>query len=206
VEKGLAVFRRGSAFAIFAVLAVIIFSSNALAQQSVQSVQVDDPSEGARILSDARLFPSRDFDSVPPNIEMPSSVAAHVRTIWLRSPTFRRQCARIALASNWRIRVMFTGVPFGDAWAKTNFEHLNGSHRANVMLVGADTRMVELLGHEFEHVLEQFDGVDLTRLEEMGARGVRRLSSHAFETERAIGAGKRVAQEFALATQQARTP
>jgi hypothetical protein len=194
---------RYSAFGVLTSFAVIIFSSNALAQQSAQA---DDAPVGAQTSFDARLFSSRDFESVPGNIDVPSSIAARVREIWMRSPTFRRQCARIANASNWRIRVIFTGVPFGDAWAKTNFEHLNGSHRALVMLVGADTRMVELLGHEFEHVLEQFDGVDLARSEELGARGVTRLSSHAFETQRAVSAGKRVAQEFALATQQARTP
>jgi hypothetical protein len=126
--------------------------------------------------------------------------------MWLRSPTFRRQCARIAQAEDWRIQVMFQGVPFGDAWAKTNFENRNGAHRAVVVLVVADARTVELIAHEFEHVLEQLDGVNLPHLEEIGARGVRRLSNHGFETERAVEVGKRVAREFALVSQRAANP
>ncbi len=53
--------------------------------------------------------------------------------------------------------------------------------------------MSELLGHEFEHLIEQLDGVDLSAM----ARGgeARRLTDGAFETERAIAAGQQVAGE-----------
>ena len=52
----------------------------------------------------------------------------------------------------------------------------------------------EWIGHEFEHVLEQLDGL---RLEEMadGRGNVWRSSDNMFETERAIRAGRAVAGE-----------
>jgi hypothetical protein len=187
-------------YSVLVLIIVVILSSEAFAQQSAPA---DIVLTGAESVSAARLFAASEVEAIPNNIEIPSDVRRLVREMWLRSPTFRRQCARIAQAFSWRIQISFRGVPFSDAWAKTNFDDRDGFHRANVVLVAADTRTVELIGHEFEHVLEQFDGVDLVRSEGAGARGVRRLSSHGFETERAIDIGKRVAREYALAGQRA---
>ena len=49
------------------------------------------------------------------------------------------------------------------------------------------------LAHEFEHLIEQLDGVDLRALAKEGE--ARRLPDGAFETERAIAAGQQVAGE-----------
>ena len=46
--------------------------------------------------------------------------------------------------------------------------------------------LTELIAHEFEHVLEQLDGVDLKALARAGE--ARRLADGAFETERAVTA------------------
>ena len=53
--------------------------------------------------------------------------------------------------------------------------------------------LTELLAHEFEHLIEQLDGVDLPALARQGE--ARRLSDGAFETDRAIAAGHQVAGE-----------
>ena len=53
--------------------------------------------------------------------------------------------------------------------------------------------LTELLAHEFEHLIEQLDGVDLQALARKGE--ARRLSDGAFETDRAVAAGQQVAGE-----------
>ena len=62
--------------------------------------------------------------------------------------------------------------------------------------VGSAGDPVLLIAHEFEHILEQLDGVDLPSMAARPATGVRLVSgSGHFETERAIAAGRRVADE-----------
>jgi hypothetical protein len=64
-----------------------------------------------------------------------------------------------------------------------------------VTLVFAEN-YVELLGHEFEHVLEQIDGVNLRA---DAARGhARILADGAYETRRATEAGLQVLREYEM--------
>jgi hypothetical protein len=57
---------------------------------------------------------------------------------------------------------------------------------------------VELIGHEFEHLLEQIEGLDLAALAEM-SRQARRHEDGAFETVRALDAGRKVKAEYSRA-------
>jgi len=53
-----------------------------------------------------------------------------------------------------------------------------------------------LIAHEFEHIIEQLDGVDLPLMASRTASGVHRVpGSEHFETDRAIAAGHRVSEE-----------
>jgi hypothetical protein len=70
--------------------------------------------------------------------------------------------------------------------------------RANVFL-SPSPNAVELIAHEIEHVLEQLDGVDLEA--QAGSGNVWKREDGAFETRRAIEAGRRVAREV---TEQSR--
>ncbi len=56
--------------------------------------------------------------------------------------------------------------------------------------------MPELVAHEIEHILEQLDGVDLKT--QAGSGAVWKSDDGAFETRRAIEAGKRVAREIRM--------
>lgn len=47
-----------------------------------------------------------------------------------------------------------------------------------------------MLAHEFEHVLEQIEGVRLADEADLPGTGVQRVSGGAFETARARAAGK----------------
>ena len=161
------------------------------------------PPEAARVTLDpthafdARLFAATAAaTALPANVEIPPSFAGFVQDIWIRSATFRAQCTRLAQARGWSVRLFVSGQPIGGARARTTFAHHGQRHQAEIRLFFADHTRVELLAHELEHVLEQVDGVDLARLERLGARGVFSTNTGLFETDRAVEAGRRVAREF----------
>jgi hypothetical protein len=55
----------------------------------------------------------------------------------------------------------------------------------------------ELIAHEFEHILEQIDGVDLRARSELAGTGVWNCDDGSFETVRAVRVGRAVARETA---------
>ncbi len=64
------------------------------------------------------------------------------------------------------------------------------------MEVGYLGEPILLIAHEFEHILEQLDGVDLPSMAARPATGVHAVaSSGRFETDRAIAAGRQVERE-----------
>jgi len=113
-----------------------------------------------------------------------------------RSPTFRRQCARIAAAPQLQVSVVPSIVPGDSDRTLTRLAfNRNGSVQARVT-VGPERNPVESLAHEFEHILEQLDGVDLVSMAHRRATGVYATpGGERFETERALAAGRQVARE-----------
>ena len=55
--------------------------------------------------------------------------------------------------------------------------------------------LTELVGHEFEHLIEQIEGLDLKRLARVKGSGVHEAEGRMFETDRAQAAGRVVAAE-----------
>lgn len=119
-----------------------------------------------------------------------------------RSPTFRRQVARLTSADGLTVTVQQVVFPSTAAWrARAAMQRVDGQLRAADVRV--DTRgarqVAELMGHEFEHILEQLDGVDLKRW--VGHSGVHRVGPDRedapYETERARQVGRLVAGEYA---------
>ncbi len=111
-----------------------------------------------------------------------------------RSQTFRAQCRRIASAPYTRVRfdVGFTLPP--DARAETVIERFDaGALIASVVLRFSEDYM-ELIPHELEHVIEQIDRVRLS--DESRAHRAWEHESGAFETRRAVMAGRRVRGEL----------
>ena len=88
---------------------------------------------------------------------------------------------------------MSYGQPIGTSRARTAFRQTETGGLDAQIEIRSASDMSELLGHEFEHLIEQLDGVDLSAM----ARGgeARRLTDGAFETDRAIAAGQQVAGE-----------
>ena len=136
---------------------------------------------------------------IPDNVHADDSYRALLGSMLERSPTFRRQCQR--LASNPRVSVRFK--PPAAAWARgarglTHFvREAKGGLDAEITLARGEDE-VELIAHEIEHVIEQLDGIDLSSLAGLRGTGVHQTlyAGDAFETTRAERMGLRVAREF----------
>jgi len=152
-------------------------------------------------LSSPALFPQIVDASLPENIDAPQALLSVMREMWTASPTFRRQCARIARATDGRIAFEIRRPRSVEFQAASTIERKGRVWRAKVE-VFIDAKLVEMIAHELEHIIEHIDAVDLPRLSRQGIDGVIQGSDH-FETARAIAAGKRVAKEYANRGKQA---
>jgi hypothetical protein len=132
--------------------------------------------------------------SLPSTIHLDNGLQPIVQWTLEHSPTFRQQCRVLASATKMSATVRYAVRPAGTtSRARAIFrERSSGVLVADIEL-GVSADLTELLGHEFEHLIEQLDGVDLRSLARQG-RAVR-TSDGAFETRRAIEAGRRVTGE-----------
>jgi hypothetical protein len=129
---------------------------------------------------------------VPPMLE---PLLSRMRT---QSQTFRRQCARLRGEPRLLVRV-YTGAaglhPSGRA--TTQIQRGRTGLEADVYLAVLDAAgdRIELIAHEFEHVIEQLDGLDLPRLARLSPATVWAIGDGSFETQRATHRGRVVAAE-----------
>lgn len=131
----------------------------------------------------------------PTGLHIADALRPVLHHMWQTSPTFRRQCARLAEASvELTVQV---GLPHGaiGVRALTRIGVRDGVVRHVTVYLGRTLDMAyELLAHEVEHVLEQIDGVNLRVLAVAGVRGVQ-ASRDAYETSRAVAIGRLVERE-----------
>ncbi len=132
---------------------------------------------------------------LPHNLILSREARRLLEKVWLRSPTFRLQCARISQA-HW-MKIKFSLVPKQSRpkkyRAQTFVNRRTGMAKVEIFL---PDDWVELIGHEFEHVLEQVEGVNLAALVAEKGGQAHRHADGAFETERALNAGRRVRAEY----------
>jgi len=136
----------------------------------------------------------------PPALMLPASIALEdglqpvVRWTLEYSPTFRQQCRVLASTPGLTatVRVTMRRPGSSDRARAIVRPKASGGFAADIEIRNA-SEIPELLAHEFEHLIEQLDGIDLGVLAQRGQ--ARRLEDGAFETRRAIAAGQRVAGE-----------
>jgi hypothetical protein len=139
---------------------------------------------------------------IPANVVIPGIYRPTVEAMLQQSPTFRRQCQRIA--ADPQLQVAIT-IPH--QWkphlarAMTHFTIRGNQLIATVELFPPGDE-IELIAHEFEHVIEQIDGIDLAAQASLPDTGVHAVVTEGllFETIRAARTGVRVAQEVRTAT------
>jgi hypothetical protein len=144
------------------------------------------------------------YATLPANLTAPSAIGPLLREMLILSPTFRRQCARIAQAKNLRVEITLRRPRSFEVRAASTILHDTSGTWIATVEVFVDNSLTELVAHELEHVIEQIDGVDLRRLAQQGLAGVCRSGEELYETARAIAAGKRVASEVAAGRGRAR--
>jgi Tol biopolymer transport system component len=137
---------------------------------------------------------------LPPNLEADPVFWPFLEKMWESSPTFRRQCSRLAADSYLRVMVLPEDLPRPTSSfnARTVVQPRNGSLVSAHVYLKPSLDAPELIAHELEHVLEQLDGVDLQA--QAGNGGVWKSGDGTFETRRAIEAGRRVAREITTAS------
>ena len=123
----------------------------------------------------------------PCRLVLAKALRPSVQLAWARSATFRSQCARLAQAGTIVFVHSVASVQILRQAQSVIGVTEDGATVARV-LVRSSADTVEAIAHEFEHVLEYLEGVDHRRSGTM-------LSHDAYETDRAMDAGTRVARE-----------
>jgi hypothetical protein len=135
-------------------------------------------------------------------LHIDSHLRATVHAMWHRSPTFRRQVARLSQEAGLHTSLnIWLATRSANTRAETVLRHAEGRLRTatvRIRLPNSVPTIVELIAHELEHIVEQLDGVNLRRSIDRGGMGaaVRRSHGGAFETERAHRVGLAVRDEY----------
>ena len=135
---------------------------------------------------------------LPSNLLVPASLLTLVRTMWDQSPTFRRQCQRIGSDPTLSVQVHVSPQTL-NFHATTRLVQRRGSGIMADLYLAKIDRVVELLAHELEHIIERVDGVDVSQLTRRVPHLVWATATGAYETSRAIHSGQTVASEVAMA-------
>jgi hypothetical protein len=136
--------------------------------------------------------------ALPRNLIFPEMYRDLLEAMLQRSPTFRRQCLRLADAPNVTVRLQqLPPHPPASMRARTSIVHTDRHGVEAIVQIrpGHDRLLAELIGHELEHIVEQIDGVDLRAQSSLPQTGVHAVADGSFETIRAIRVGARVARE-----------
>lgn len=131
---------------------------------------------------------------LPGHIAVPRQLLSRIRTMLERSPTFRRQCRRLAEASWVHVAIRIEPGPGLGYRASTVIQRPQPRLVVAIVSLQAMTDPAVWISHEFEHLLEQVDEVDLRRLARGGA-GAWPTVDGMLETGRAIRAGETVLDE-----------
>jgi hypothetical protein len=151
----------------------------------------------ARAFVDDGVPPSLN-EALPSNIVAPDVVRGVAAAMLRASPTFRRQCARLASAPDLIVTVYNTQMPGSRPYVASTriYRRADGRLAADVHIAPGGDRE-ELLAHEFEHIIEQLDGIDLVALAKRPGTGVHVVpNASEFETDRAVTIGRQVASEM----------
>jgi hypothetical protein len=139
----------------------------------------------------------RDQSPVPHNLVVPDMVRPLVTAMWRQSPTFRRQCARLADNPNVTVSIELASRTRHRRARSRVDRHETGLHASVEIELRTPEMYVEYISHELEHVLEIVDGVDLPLLARRGLDGVF-SGADQYETARARSVGQMVAHEVVL--------
>src|ERR1700730_2374481 len=124
------------------------------------------------------------------NVDVPQDLARRIEEIYIQSSTFKAQCALIGGAERLRVSIQLDTTIRSSCRAFSVITRKGRMIRAEVHLPPSGVMFGELIGHEFEHILEQLEGLRLRELAQVRGSGVHEVERNLFETERAERAGR----------------
>ena len=137
--------------------------------------------------------------ATPSNVVVPRLYQAMVDAMLRRSPTFRRQCVRLSGEGGLTVQLVIgPHTQRSDLRAMTRISRTETGQLVAVVEIPPLRDVEELIAHEFEHIIEQLDGVDLAAQAQLSQTGVTQTGRDGgiFETVRATRMGLRVASEL----------
>jgi hypothetical protein len=143
----------------------------------------------------AAIVPCGSGSRLPATVYAPAELLRYVDAMLSSSHTFRTQCRRIADAP-W-LRVLIQVDPALAEWryrARTTIDRVATGEMLARVRISPRHNPIEWIAHEFEHIVEQLDGVSLPSLQAAN-KGVWFSMEQMYETARAIGAGRAVVAE-----------
>ena len=150
------------------------------------------------IIGGASSAHAQTAESFLSTLNVPRMFSRDVTHIYNESATFRAQCDRLAQAQNMRVSIQLdVNIP-RSCRAYTIIRRTRWMLCAEVHLP-LSTAFAELIAHEFEHIIEQLEHVNLQKLSMVPGSGVRRVGFELFETDRAQLAGRIVSEELRIA-------
>lgn len=134
---------------------------------------------------------------MPANISAPKMIETVIKEMLIVSPTFRKQCQKIARLPRLRIRIVLISNLAGKFYRALSYvkKHDDGLVSVKIKIFFPDNP-VEIIGHEFEHIVEQIEDINLHALASSKSIDVQRHRDGTFETDRAMAAGRRVLKEY----------
>ena len=135
----------------------------------------------------------------PPNLIVSAMYRPLVELMLRDSPTFRRQCVRIAGEPGLTVRLnVNSSTQRSDLRAVTRLTRDAKGELTATIDIGPLQDNQELIAHEFEHIIEQLDGIDLAARAALPHTGVSAFGHNitTFETTRAQRIGRKVLTEL----------
>lgn len=134
--------------------------------------------------------------TLPPTIQVESLLRSVTARMLEKSPTFKRQCDLIGASGSIVVKVRVVPAPRNSfTRATTTFRRYTSGITVADVEIPAASRLVELLAHEFEHIAEYVEGVDLKSMVRKRPDEAFQLRDGSFETSRAVHAGRAAAHE-----------
>jgi hypothetical protein len=147
--------------------------------------------------------PAAADEMVPAVAVMPQSILVEslLRSLTTRmlaeSPTFKRQCDAIGASHSIVVKVRVVPAAGNTLTrATTTFRRYTSGLTIADVEIPAASRLVELLAHEFEHIAEYVEGVNLKTMVRDRPDEAYELRDGSFETFRAVEAGRAAAREI----------
>jgi hypothetical protein len=150
------------------------------------------------LAADASAAVKQSTAFLPENLYAHKDLRPLLEKMLMRSPTFRRQCERIGRTPGLFVNLKVTVKPgtIMPYRALTEVGHAADGATIATVRIFNQSDMVELIAHEFEHILEQIEGLDLQSSAVQKQLAAYQTADGFYETQRAIRAGRRVYVEF----------